>query len=37
MEFGEMALLEERRSADVWADTAVQCLGMPIDEFNKFA
>jgi glutaminase len=28
MEFGEMALLEERRSADVWADTTVECLGI---------
>jgi glutaminase len=36
MEFGEMALLEGRRSADVWADTAVQCLELPIEEFNKF-
>jgi glutaminase len=36
MEFGEMALLEDRRSADVWADTAVQCLELPIEEFNKF-
>jgi glutaminase len=36
MEFGEMALLEDRRSADVWADTIVQCLELPIEEFNKF-
>jgi glutaminase len=36
MEFGEMALLEDRRSADVWADTAVQCLELPIEEFNNF-
>ena len=26
MEFGEMAIIEDRRSADVWADTAVKCL-----------
>jgi glutaminase len=36
MEFGEMALLEARRSADVWADTEVECLELPIEEFNKF-
>ena len=37
MEFGEMALLDERRrTADVWADTAVNCLELPIEEFNRF-
>jgi glutaminase len=36
MEFGEMALLDERRTADVWADTDVTCLELPIEEFNRF-
>jgi glutaminase len=36
MVFGEMALLEEYRSADVWADTAVQCVELPLDAYNKF-
>ena len=36
MEFGEMALLDERRTADVWADTDVSCLELPIEEFNRF-
>ncbi len=31
MEFGEMAMIERTRSADVWADTIVQCLELPID------
>jgi len=26
MEFGEMAIIEEMRSADVWADSPVKCL-----------
>ncbi len=30
-EFGEMAMIERTRSADVWADTDVQCLELPID------
>lgn len=33
---GEMALLEKVRSADVWADTAVTCLELPLDRFNVF-
>jgi glutaminase len=33
---GEMALLESVRSADVWADTAVTCLELPLDRFNRF-
>jgi glutaminase len=33
---GEMALLEQVRSADVWADTAVTCLELPLDRFNIF-
>ena len=36
MVFGEMGLLEENRSADVWADTSVQCLEFPLDEFAAF-
>jgi glutaminase len=36
MEFGEMALLDERRIADVWADTEVTCLELPIEGFNRF-
>jgi glutaminase len=36
MACGEMALLEQVRSADVWADTAVICLELPIDGFNAF-
>jgi glutaminase len=36
MEFGEMALLDERRTADVWADTSVACLELPLEEFNRF-
>ena len=37
MQFGEMALIEgRRRHADVWADTAVVCLELPIDEFERF-
>ncbi len=36
MEFGEMALLDEQRTADVWADTDVTCLELPIEEFNRF-
>jgi glutaminase len=36
MEFGEMALLDEQRTADVWADTDVTCLELPLGEFNRF-
>jgi glutaminase len=36
MEFGEMALLDGRRTADVWADTDVSCLELPIEEFDRF-
>jgi glutaminase len=36
MEFGEMTLLDEMRTADVWADTNVSCLELPIEEFNGF-
>jgi glutaminase len=36
MEFGEMAILERHRSADVWADTAVKCLELPLDTFADY-
>ena len=36
MEFGEMSLLDERRTADVWADSDVSCLELPIAEFDRF-
>ena len=36
MEFGEMAILEQARSADVWADTAVKCLELPLDAFADY-
>jgi glutaminase len=36
MVFGEMALLEDRRSADVWADTLVECLELPLDAYTEF-
>ncbi|THD70084.1 MAG: glutaminase A [Bradyrhizobium sp.] len=36
MEFGEMAILEPLRSADVWADTAVECLELPLDTFTDY-
>jgi len=36
MEFGEMTLLDEPRTADILADTDVACLELPIAEFNRF-
>jgi len=36
MEFGEMAIIEEMRSADVWADSPVKCLELPIDSFADY-
>ena len=36
MEFGEMAIIEQHRSADVWADTEVKCLEMPLDAFADY-
>src|SRR5438552_14142169 len=36
MEFGEMAILEHQRSADVWADTQVKCLELPLDSFADY-
>jgi glutaminase len=31
-----MAIIENRRSADVWADSAVKCLELPLDTFADF-
>jgi glutaminase len=36
MVFGEMALIEDVRSADVWADTLVTCLELGLDRFDEF-
>jgi glutaminase len=36
MVFGEMALLDDRRSADVWADSLVECLELPLEAYAKF-
>jgi glutaminase len=36
MEFGEMAMIEQRRSADVWADTSVKCLELPVNSFADY-
>jgi glutaminase len=36
MAFGEMALLETHRSADVFADAAVIALEVPLADFERF-
>ncbi|TPQ30533.1 glutaminase A [Bradyrhizobium guangdongense] len=36
MEFGEMSILEQSRSADVFADTSVTCLELPLDSFADY-
>lgn len=36
MAVGEMALLEHHRSADVWADTRVECLELSLDAYASF-
>jgi glutaminase len=36
MAFGEMALLENRRSADVFADKSVTALEVPLADFQRF-
>lgn len=36
MSFGEMALLESVRSADIWADTDVKCLELTLKAYNNF-
>ena len=34
--FGEMALFEKLRTADVWADSAVRCMELPVERFYQF-
>jgi len=36
MAFGEMALVESRRGASVWADTAIKCVELPLERFYGF-
>jgi glutaminase len=36
MVFGEMALIEQARSADIWADTNVECLELPLIAYDSF-
>ena len=36
MAFGEMSLIEERRTADVWADSSVTCLELSLPAYNDF-
>ena len=36
MAFGEMALVDDHRAADVWADTAVRCIELPLERFYAF-
>ena len=36
MAFGEMSLIEEVRTADVWADTPVTCLELEVTGFDTF-
>jgi glutaminase len=36
MTFGEMALLETQRSADIYADAAVTALEVPLRDFERF-
>ena len=33
--FGEMAMIEPHRSADVFADTAIKCLELPLDALGE--
>ena len=37
MEFGEMAIIEAVRSADVWADSLVKCLELSLADFARSA
>lgn len=37
MAFGELALIEESRSADVWSDTDVVCLEVSAEQFAAFS
>lgn len=36
MAFGEMSLIEDHRTADVWADTQVKCLELPLSSYDTF-
>lgn len=36
MAFGEMAIVGHTRSADVWADTAVRCVELPLHALSDF-
>jgi glutaminase len=36
MEFGEQAILGHTRNADVWADGAVSCIELTLDDFAAF-
>lgn len=36
MVFGEMALIEPKRTAEVWADTQVESLELPLERFAVF-
>ncbi|HVO14926.1 MAG TPA: glutaminase A [Alphaproteobacteria bacterium] len=36
MAFGEMALISGTRIADVWADTATECLELPLERYDAF-
>jgi glutaminase len=36
MAFGEMALVDSHRRADVWADTAIKCIELPLERFYAF-
>jgi glutaminase len=36
MAFGEMALVGSQRGANVWADTAIRCVELPLDRFYGF-
>ena len=31
-----MALFEKQRTADVWADSAVRCIELPLERFYQF-
>jgi glutaminase len=37
MAFGEMALIQEPRVADVWADTTARCQELTIEQFDAFS
>ncbi|OQW56096.1 MAG: glutaminase [Proteobacteria bacterium SG_bin9] len=37
MVFGEMAIIESARVADVWADTPVTCLELPLEALTRYS